>query len=179
MLLRASPAPDSASNDPRLAKLHSSHPPARLPAIPDGQSAPIFCFLPRQTKTGAPTLKRFCPAGVNSVASAHRQRPLAPAGQGSVAQRTPSQAAGLCSWACRRLLPPPLHPNRNAARPPPARGAGARLHGAEGAESRHCQLFPLYHPAHQSLPLFHAYCRKAVCTRKNGLLTASKVRQKV
>ena len=50
MLLRASPAPDSASNDPRLAKLHSSHPPARLPAIPDGQSALIFCFLPRQTK---------------------------------------------------------------------------------------------------------------------------------
>ena len=44
---------------------------------------------------------------------------LAPAGQGSVAQRMPLQAAGPCSWACRRLLPLPPHPNRNAARPPP------------------------------------------------------------
>ena len=51
-------------------------PPARLPAIPDGQSALTFCSLPRQTKTRRATLKHFCPAGANSVAPAHRQRPL-------------------------------------------------------------------------------------------------------
>ena len=31
--------------------------------------------------------------------------------------KTP-QAAGPCSWACRRLLPPPPQPNQNAATPP-------------------------------------------------------------
>ena len=51
-------------------------PPARLPAVPDGQSALTFCSLPRQTKTRRATLKRFCPAGANSVAPAHLQRPL-------------------------------------------------------------------------------------------------------
>ena len=66
--------------------------------------------------------------------------PLAPAGQGSVAQRTPSQAADPCAWACRRLLLLPLQPKRNAAPMPPARGAWARLHGAEGAGSQHCRL---------------------------------------
>ena len=45
-------------------------------------------------------------------------------GQGSVAQRTPLQTAVPCSWACRRLLPLPLHPNRNAARPPPCSWGG-------------------------------------------------------
>ena len=50
--------------------------PARLPAVPDGQNAMTFCPLPRQTKTRRATLKRFCPAGANSVAPAHRQRPL-------------------------------------------------------------------------------------------------------
>ena len=94
----------------------------------------------------------------------------------------PPQAASPCSWACRRLLPPPPQPTRTAAHPPPcswggcastrsrrhcqpalpapllvgrvcvytepkalsagtagppARGAGVRLHGAEGAGCRH------------------------------------------
>ena len=44
----------------------------------------------------------------------------------------PPQAASPCSWTCRRLLPPPPQPTRTAAHPPPARGAGVRLHGAEG-----------------------------------------------
>ena len=47
------------------------------------------------------------------------------------------QADGPCSWACRRLLAPPPQLDRNAARPPPARGAGVRQHGAEGAGSRY------------------------------------------
>ena len=50
------------------------------------------------------------------------------------------QAAGPCSWACRRLLASPPQPDRNAERPPPARGAGARLHGANGTGRRHCRL---------------------------------------
>ena len=49
------------------------------------------------------------------------------------------QAAGPCSWACRRLLVSPPQPDRNAERPPPARGAGARRSRAEGAVSRHCR----------------------------------------
>ena len=50
------------------------------------------------------------------------------------------QAASPCSWACRRQLPPSPQPKRNAERPPPARGAGARLHGANGTGRRHCRL---------------------------------------
>ena len=85
---------------------------------------------------------------------------LAPAGQGSVAQRMPLQAAGSCSWACRRLFPLPPHPNRNAARPPPARGAGARLHGAEGTGSRHCRRGLVGGaPRHESPPgFFYSIC---------------------
>ena len=49
------------------------------------------------------------------------------------------QAASPCAWACRRLhLLLPLQ-NRNAAPLPPARGAWARRHGAEGAGCRHCR----------------------------------------
>ena len=50
------------------------------------------------------------------------------------------QAAGPCSWACRRLLAPPPQPDRNAARPPPTRGAGVRQHGAEGAGFRYYRM---------------------------------------
>ena len=60
----------------------------------------------------------------------------APKGAASVFPWPPSpltpQAAGPCSWACRRLLCSTPQPERNAARPPPARGAGARQHGANG-----------------------------------------------
>ena len=50
--------------------------------------------------------------------------------------KTP-QAASPCSWACRRLLPPPPHPNRNAAPKPPTRGAWVRDPRAEGTGCRH------------------------------------------
>ena len=48
-----------------------------------------------------------------------------------------SQAASPCSWACRRLLPPPPHSERNEASPPPARGAGVRRIRANGTGRRH------------------------------------------
>ena len=51
----------------------------------------------------------------------------------------PPQAAGPCSWACRRLSAPSPHSERNAERPPPARGVGVRLPGAEGTGRRHCR----------------------------------------
>ena len=52
--------------------------------------------------------------------------------------KTP-QAAGPCSWACRRLLASPPQSERNKAPKPPTRGAWARLPRAEGAGRRHCR----------------------------------------
>ena len=49
------------------------------------------------------------------------------------------QAASPCSWACRRLLPPPPHSERNEASPPPAHGADLRDPRAEGTGRRHCR----------------------------------------
>ena len=49
------------------------------------------------------------------------------------------QATGPCSWAYRRLSAPSPHSERNAERPPPARGVGVRLPGAEGTGRRHCR----------------------------------------
>ena len=50
--------------------------PARRPIIPEGQTALQTTFPRDNPKSGAPTLKRFCPAGANSVDPARRQRPL-------------------------------------------------------------------------------------------------------
>ena len=51
----------------------------------------------------------------------------------------PPQAAGPCSWACRRLPAPSPQTERTAADPPPARGAGLRHHGANGTGWRPCR----------------------------------------
>ena len=65
--------------------------------------APQRPALSRDTpKSGAPTLKRLCPAGANSVDSAHWQHILAPAGQGCVIQ----PAAG--GRLLRLSLPPSI-----------------------------------------------------------------------
>ena len=82
------------------------------------QRPALSCDKP---KSGAPTLKRFCPAGANSVAPAPPQRPL-PKGQGSVTQRITLQAASPCSWGGARVIP-----------------------GAEGAGRRHCRPLPSSH----------------------------------
>ena len=71
--------------------------PARLPTIPDGQTTPTPCSPPRQTKIRRATLKRFCPAGANSVAPAHRQPPLPLRGK----------AASPNARLCRRQAPAP------------------------------------------------------------------------
>ena len=82
------------------------------------------------------TLQRLCPQG-------KQRRPRTPAAplahRGKAASPNAPQAAGPCSWACHRLLPSPPHPNRNAAPKPPAHGAWAREHGANGAGRRHCR----------------------------------------
>ena len=55
--------------------------------------------------------------------------------------KTP-QAASPCSWACRRLCARPPHSDRNAAHPPPARGAGVRQLRANGTGRPHCGHLP-------------------------------------
>ena len=93
------------------------------------------------------TLQRLCPQG-------KQRRPRTPAAplahQGKAASPNAPQAAGPCSWASRRQRPPPPHPKRNAAHPPPARGAGVREHGANGTGRRHCR--PRWPAAVNALP---------------------------
>ena len=57
----------------------------------------------------------------------------------SPSPKTP-QAAGPCSWACRRLPAPPPHTERNEAPMPPARGAWVRIPRAKGTGCQHCRL---------------------------------------
>ena len=63
------------------------------------------------------------------------------------------QATGPCSWACRRRIHKPPHSERNEAPMPPARGAWARLHGAEGSGRRHCRP-----PAHGPVAVCSHHC---------------------
>ena len=58
-------------------------------------------------KSGAPALKRFCPAGANSVAFAHLQRLLAPAGQGSVIPPPFPSTSGIDARNKKRRKPLP------------------------------------------------------------------------
>ena len=142
--------------------------PARLPALPERQTAPQHAFPRKPAKIRRATQQRLCPTGANSVAPAPPQRPL----PGRARQRRPTravptrhhsstsaastrpalpstphlsvpqkppQAAGPCSWACRRLRPPPPHQKRKEAPLPPARGAWARRPRANGAGRRHCR----------------------------------------
>ena len=67
----------------------------------------------------------------------HSPKPRRP--RQSPPPKTP-QAAGPCSWACRRLPARSPHSERNEAPKPPARGAWVREYGAEGTGWRHCRL---------------------------------------
>ena len=87
------------------------------------------CYHPIRdvTKPHAPAMGH---GGAKGSARRHRRpRPL----------KKRRRRASPYSWACRRLLLPSPQPERNAARPPPTRGADVRLHGAKGAGRRHCR----------------------------------------
>ena len=88
-----------------------------------------------QCRTQLASAKTAMPPDLLHFAAHHRKT--------AVRSPTPSpktpQAAGPCSWACRRLRPPSPQPNRNAAHPPPARGVGVRRIRANGAGRRHCR----------------------------------------
>ena len=88
--------------------------PARGPAA--------VCALHRPTRNAK---KHPCPLLVGHGCVASEPTALAAGTAGT-------QAAGPCSWVCRRLCPPPPHQKRKEAPMPPARGAWARQIRAEG-----------------------------------------------
>ena len=96
------------------AKGYASVLPARLSTVPDGQSAPTPLLAPaihpkiRRANSEAPLPRR---------GKQRRFRTLA-------AYPCPRRAR--MRHSTRRLLPPPPQPNRTAAHPPPAHGAGVR-----------------------------------------------------
>ena len=91
-------------------------------------------------KSGAPTLKRFCPAGANSVDPAHRQHILAPLGKDASFPPQPS----LPHW---RLV-------SRTAPPPRAKKKGANLSLPERKKilKRSCPLHPLQLQPQRSAP---------------------------
>ena len=79
-------------------------------------------------KSGAPTLKRFCPAGANSVDPAHRQHILAPLGKDASFPPTfpsaleacfPHSPAAASDKKRRKPLPSRKEENPQALLPPP------------------------------------------------------------
>ena len=107
--------------------------------------------LPGSPSLPRATLPRLCARGhggygglrPHPLKGFHPLRIPKRAARGAFALPRPSpQAAGPCSWACRRLLPLPLLSERNEAPMPPSLGAWTRLRGAEGAGRRHCRPCP-------------------------------------
>ena len=80
------------------------------------------------TASSKPKRSTPTPCSWGGCASARRRR------------RWPPALPAPCSWACRRLPPPPFHLERNKAPKPPARGAWARRIRSNGAGRRHCRL---------------------------------------
>ena len=62
--------------------------PARLPALPERQTAPQHAFPRKPAKIRRATQQRLCPTGANSVAPAPPQRPM----PGRARQRRPTRA---------------------------------------------------------------------------------------
>ena len=62
--------------------------PARLPALPERQTAPQHAFPRKPAKIRRATQQRLCPTGANSVVPAPPQRPL----PGRARQRRPTRA---------------------------------------------------------------------------------------
>ena len=110
----------SSAYERRMVHRPASSAAAFSPCRPAGRTAGSARTRPRDQSLGNPFL-----------------------GTGLVFPRLPSpktpQAAGPCSWACRRLPAPPSHAERNEAPMPPARGAWVRVPRAEGSGCRHCR----------------------------------------
>ena len=121
--------------------------PARLPALPERQTAPQHAFPRKPAKIRRATQQRLCPTGANSVAPAPPQRPL----PGRARQRRPTRAvparhpSSTSAANARPALPstptspPPNHRRRQA----PARGPAAvcTLHRPIRNEKKHpCPL---------------------------------------
>ena len=91
-------------------------------------------------KSGAPTLKRFCPAGANSVDPAHRQHILAPRGKDASFPPNPS----LPHWRLvSRTAPPPRATKK---------GANLSLPERKKILKRSCPLHPLQLQPQRSAP---------------------------
>ena len=121
--------------------------PARLPALPERQTAPQHAFPRKPAKIRRATQQRLCPTGANSVVPAPPQRPL----PGRARQRRPTRAvparhpSSTSAASARPALPstptspPPNHRRRQA----PARGLAAvcALHRpTRNAKKRPCPL---------------------------------------
>ena len=74
---------------PSLADCVPPVPPARLPALPERQTVRNVLFPVNPPKSGAPTLKRLCPTGANSVERAPPQRPLPQRGKAASPRALP------------------------------------------------------------------------------------------
>ena len=104
-----------------------------------------------QCRTQLASAKTAMPPDLLHFAAHHRKSAVR---SPTPVPKKPPQAAGPCSWACRRLLASPPQSERNKAPKPPTRGAWARLPRAEGAGRRHCRppargagvLFSVRHP---------------------------------
>ena len=129
---------------------HASVPPARLPAVPDGQNAPQTALSRDKPKSGAPTLKRFCPAGANSVDPAHRQHILAP--RGKDASFSPLFPSTLEADANARLLAGACFPHRPAAANDKKKGGSLFLPEKKKILKRSCPLHPLQLQPQRSAP---------------------------
>ena len=107
--------------------------------------------LPRdKPKSGAPTLKRFCPAGANSVDPAHRQHILAP--RGKDASFSPLFPSTLEADANARLLAGACFPHRPAAANDKKKGGSLFLPEKKKILKRSCPLHPLQLQPQRSAP---------------------------
>ena len=135
-LARLPPAPGwgTAARVPKAATPPGVPPTAKPPKPPPERSGACRPFpharhaACRERKSATPSPRHsVLPLPRRSVAPSPRRLPKTP------------QAAGPCSWACRRVCALPPEQKRNEAPKPPARGAWVREYGAEGTGRRHCR----------------------------------------
>ena len=130
------PAPGwgTAARVPKAATPPGVPPTAKPPKPPPERSGACRPFpharhaACRERKSATPSPRHsVLPLPRRSVAPSPRRLPKTP------------QAAGPCSWACRRVCALPPEQKRNEAPKPPARGAWVREYGANGTGRRPCR----------------------------------------